>query len=191
CVIITHPYGRLGGNLHNNVVESCFQYFSGEGFMTVRFNFRGVGQSTGSSTLRGNGELDDVLSVYRYVKERPNLAPRHFILCGYSYGSIATGAVCPDIPECIGLISIAYPAGVLWFLTMGNSSRFTEGIRSVRENMPKLFIMGSKDNFTSVKSFQDFVASIPQPRQVKLIDGIDHFWFESEHIITECINLWM
>jgi alpha/beta superfamily hydrolase len=142
CVILTHPYGRLGGNLHNNVVEACFELFSSLGFMTVRFNFRGVGHSTGRGTFRGTGEMEDVMSVYKFVKNRENLRPRYVLLVGYSYGSMATCAVFQDIPDCIGIVSISYPAGVLWALTLGNSSKFLEGLKAKPSNIHKLFIFG-------------------------------------------------
>ncbi|RKO92789.1 Alpha/Beta hydrolase protein, partial [Blyttiomyces helicus] len=68
-----HPYGPLGGNMDNNVVAALFRNFASKGFMVIRFNFRGVGNSTGKTSWRGQGEVDDVLTVVRYARERVNL----------------------------------------------------------------------------------------------------------------------
>ena len=54
CCIITHPYGPLGGNLDNNVVSSLFSYFSeSKNYTTIKFNFRGIGKSTGKTSYTG------------------------------------------------------------------------------------------------------------------------------------------
>ncbi|KAI8613761.1 Alpha/Beta hydrolase protein [Chytriomyces sp. MP71] len=157
CLIISHPYGRLGGNLQNNVVDAISLGFAKE-FMTVRFNFRGVGQSTGRGSFTGSGEVDDVLSVAKYVKERVDLRPKYFLLCGYSYGSIPVCTVSSELDGCIGeisvcfhihlmkasgVISISFPASVMWLLTMGNSSKYIHALRSCPLTTPKLFITGA------------------------------------------------
>ncbi|KAJ3326621.1 hypothetical protein HDU76_012769 [Blyttiomyces sp. JEL0837] len=167
-----------------------YEHFSSQGFMTARFNFRGVGKSTGRSSFRGAGEMDDVMAVYRYVFSRVQ-SPKHVLLCGYSYGSMALCAVNSQIPECIGIISISYPAGVLWYLTFGNSGTFLDGLKASPPNLPKLFIIGSKDNFTSVKAFQTFLESVSDPKKSVVIDGADHFWGGLEESLVETVSHWM
>ena len=41
AVIVTHPWGPLGGNLYNNVVNAAVLYFQRIGITTCRFNFAG------------------------------------------------------------------------------------------------------------------------------------------------------
>ena len=101
----------------------------------------GVGNSTGKTSYTGSGEKQDLESVVNYVKRKSDLAPSHFILIGYSYGCIPIGALCADIPECIGLIAISYPAGVSWALTLWNSKKFAQAIGSISDKIPMLFIM--------------------------------------------------
>ncbi len=59
--VVTHPYGMLGGNMHNNVVKSVCGRLSELGLTSLRFNFRGYGGSTGRPTWRGGGEKADVM----------------------------------------------------------------------------------------------------------------------------------
>ena len=39
-VVVSHPYGPLGGNMHNNVVEAVYDAMRRLGHAVVRFNFR-------------------------------------------------------------------------------------------------------------------------------------------------------
>src|SRR5690554_7140861 len=45
--IICHPHPLHGGTMHNKVVSTLMRAARDQGASTVRFNFRGVGQSTG------------------------------------------------------------------------------------------------------------------------------------------------
>ncbi|KAI8996737.1 Alpha/Beta hydrolase protein [Gaertneriomyces semiglobifer] len=192
CVILAHPYGPLGGNLNNNVVEALFRNFAEKGFMTVRFNFRGVGGSTGHTSLRGKGEQEDVLSVCKYVVDRPSLAPKKILLCGYSYGSIATSAVASKIPELAGIIFISYPSGVLWFLTMFNGNACVQSLRAISPQIPKLFLHGGRDNFTSKVAFTKLVDSLPTVnRTCVVLPDDDHFFVGKESSLIGHVNQWL
>ena len=46
-VVITHPHPLYGGDMDNPVVSVIEGAFREKGFTTLRFNFRGVGTSTG------------------------------------------------------------------------------------------------------------------------------------------------
>ena len=46
-VVICHPHPLHGGNMDNNVVLALALGLAQEGFVTLRFNFRGVGGSQG------------------------------------------------------------------------------------------------------------------------------------------------
>jgi alpha/beta superfamily hydrolase len=82
-VIISHPYGPLGGNMDNNVVVHLFNYFKEKGNLIVcRYNARGVGKSGGRTTFTSKCEESDGIEVIKYVLQYTD----KIILCGYSYG---------------------------------------------------------------------------------------------------------
>ena len=56
---VPHPHPLYGGNMHNDVVISITKTYQNMGYTTLRFNFRGVGNSQGSYG-DGVGEQEDV-----------------------------------------------------------------------------------------------------------------------------------
>ncbi|KAJ3160562.1 hypothetical protein HDU88_007916 [Geranomyces variabilis] len=192
CIVLTHPYGPLGGNLDNNVVKALFNNFASQGFMTVRFNFRGSGRSTGRASWKGQGEADDVLAICNYVRSKKEIAPQNIVLCGYSYGSVAAGAITRQVPELAGFISISYPSGVLWFLTFFGSNKLKQQLCEIPSTVPKLFISGTKDSFTSEANFQKFIAELPaENRSVVSVTDATHFWQNQENLVVAHVNQWM
>ncbi|KAJ3393693.1 hypothetical protein HDU92_007593 [Lobulomyces angularis] len=191
------PYyilGPLGGNMYNNVVAKLFRYFSRNDYTTIRFNFRGCGSSTGSTSWRGFGEVDDILSVIKYSKSMEN-SPKKYILIGYSYGSMVMGAAMEKskVSEIAAFISISYPYSVLWSLSLFNSSYFLNALKSEKvENIKKLFVIGKKDNFSFLNwgSYDKFFSKLhfksENVTSIK-IENADHFWFDKEDIILNVV----
>ncbi|EGF76841.1 hypothetical protein BATDEDRAFT_92264 [Batrachochytrium dendrobatidis JAM81] len=193
CVVLAHPYGPLGGDMKNYIVEALFGLFSSMGYTTLRFNFRGVGGSTGRTSFRGLGEIEDVVTVCNYVLTCTHCLepPTKLILCGYSYGSVATGAAASQIPQVSAVVSVSYPAGVLWALTLGHQKKHISALQSTPDTIQKFFITGSKDNYTSEASFMQFVTNIPNPKTVVVVPDADHFWVDTEHALISHLNQWV
>lgn len=103
--LICHPHPLHGGTMHNKVVTTLSKVFQQLQMQTIRFNFRGVGKSTGGYA-DGVGELQDLLAVESWVRE---LVPNASIwLAGFSFGAyIAIRAAAETHPS--GLVSIAPP----------------------------------------------------------------------------------
>lgn len=86
--VIAHPHPLFGGTMDNKVVQTLARAFVLCGWRAVRFNFRGVGGSTGAYD-EGPGELEDLLSVVGECAPHGPLA-----LAGFSFGAyVASGAV--------------------------------------------------------------------------------------------------
>jgi uncharacterized protein len=82
-VIITHPHPLYGGDMNNNVVRTIANSYREKGYSTLRFNFRGTGESGGKHE-NGTGEQDDVLSAISYMNET---GITNVDLSGYSFGT--------------------------------------------------------------------------------------------------------
>jgi len=81
--VICHPHPLHGGTLTNKVVHQLAKTFHEMGAVSVRFNFRGVGESEGEYD-EGRGELEDLLAVARWAEERWQGLP--LWLAGFSFG---------------------------------------------------------------------------------------------------------
>jgi alpha/beta superfamily hydrolase len=105
-MVICHPHPLFGGTMHNKVVTTLAKVANELAIPSVRFNFRGVGKSTGQYD-DGVGEIDDLQTIIEWVnKTRPHT---RLWLAGFSFGSyIAAEVATTGIAE--RLISIAPPA---------------------------------------------------------------------------------
>src|SRR3954469_7027315 len=82
--LVLHPHPLGGGTMHNKVVFRAASALNDAGLVTLRINFRGVGQSTGEHD-EGPGERDDVLAGLNYLAQ--NFAGQSLTLCGFSFGA--------------------------------------------------------------------------------------------------------
>jgi len=106
-IVICHPHSLYGGSMFNNVVDAIEEGFSRKGFTTLKFNFRGVGESKGVYD-EGKGEVHDLLAALKFLRD--HIDKNAFtLLSGYSFGAwIASKAALLD--EGIdGLFLVAYP----------------------------------------------------------------------------------
>ncbi|OGR14500.1 MAG: alpha/beta hydrolase [Desulfobacula sp. GWF2_41_7] len=89
AVIISHPHPLHGGDMDNPVVMTVARAFFEKGFTTLRFNFRGMGSSTGSFD-NGYGEQEDVRAAISFLADK---GFQNISLAGYSFGSRMNAAV--------------------------------------------------------------------------------------------------
>src|SRR5688572_24786825 len=65
--LVLHPHPLGGGTMHNKVVFRASSALNEAGLITLRINFRGVGQSTGVHD-EGRGELADARAALDYLE---------------------------------------------------------------------------------------------------------------------------
>jgi len=82
--IMCHPHPLYSGTMDNKVVTTLVRGASQQGLDTIRFNFRGVGQSEGEHD-HGKGEQDDLTAVVNYAITE--LGWQKIYLAGFSFGS--------------------------------------------------------------------------------------------------------
>jgi alpha/beta superfamily hydrolase len=100
-----HPHSLQGGTMNNKVVTTMARAFKELGIPSLRFNFRGVGQSQGSYD-DGVGESEDMLLLLQdWQREKP--AARVFF-AGFSFGSYVAYRAAAQVKSEL-LITIAPP----------------------------------------------------------------------------------
>ena len=89
-VLICHPNPVQGGTMLNKVVSTLQRTARDAGYNTLRFNYRGVGQSAGSHDM-GAGEVDDAESAAHWLRQRHSSQP--LALMGFSFGGFVAAAL--------------------------------------------------------------------------------------------------
>jgi len=147
--------------MHNKVVFRAAKAACRAGLPALRFNFRGVGKSTGTFS-DGIGERDDVTGALDYLGTRFPALP--VCLIGFSFGAdvgLRVGASDPRVPTLVGL-------GVPVIVT---NMDFLRGVVK-----PKLIIQGTCDPFGPRADVERFYASLAEPKQIHWVCGADHFF---------------
>ena len=163
-VICCHPHPQYGGEMSHPVVTTALETAFDEGFSTVRFNFRGVGESEGSYG-EGIGERQDVKAVADYFYSRLKGDPRLLILVGYTFGAWTGFPVAVGDERFVGMVAIAPPLEIYDF-------GFLKGCRK-----KKLFIAGDRDSFCPPSVLERWYQQLDEPKSLTLIPGADHFLF--------------
>jgi alpha/beta superfamily hydrolase len=163
--------------MHNKVVFKTAQVLQQLGMPALRFNFRGVGHSTGTYD-DGRGETDDVRYALDHLSHRYPGLP--VILAGFSFGAwvgLRVGAADDRVVSMIGL---------------GVPARFF-GAESLKGcHKPKLFIHGTADEIAPFDLASVWFEKVPAPKTMMPIQDADHFFQgrldEVQGIITSFLS---
>jgi uncharacterized protein len=159
CAVVCHPHPLFGGTLTNKVVHTLARTFNDAGMPSLRFNFRGVGASTGTHDA-GPGEVQDALAAVGYCRGRWPQA--QLWLAGFSFG--AAVAVRASLE--------AQPAGVV--LVAPAVDRLDPG--AVMPNCPWLVLLGDADDVVSPARMLGWARDlVPQPA-IQVLAGAGHYF---------------
>jgi len=89
-VLICHPNPVQGGTMLNKVVSTLQRTARDAGYSTLRFNYRGVGQSAGSHDM-GGGEVEDAHAAAAWLREQQPSLP--LVLMGFSFGGFVAASL--------------------------------------------------------------------------------------------------
>ena len=176
-VLICHPHPQFGGTMANNVVRSLYRHFKKKGFPSLRFNFRGVGSSSGSYS-GGKGEMRDVMDAKNILIDTTGIS--QIVLIGYSFGAAVAGGILEDSGDVQSFVAVSYPFTFI-----------SDFIKKAHVPIPKLFVMGDKDDFTSLQAFHKNVNAMPDPKNKKIFAGVNHFWRNKESELVDYIWKWL
>ena len=166
-VVICHPGPLNGGNMDNNVVIAVSAALVEEGFTTLRFNFRGVGNSQGEHS-KGELEHQEALEAMDFLGKWPGVDGNRLGLAGYSFGtSIILGN--SDLQK----------RALVYALISPSIARLED--TSLRANQcPKLVISGDQDRLIQSPQLDSVMESFAQPIICEFIPGADHYWLGGE-----------
>lgn len=174
--LVLHPHPLGGGTMHNKVVFRAAAALNDAGLITLRVNFRGVGQSTGTHD-EGYGEQDDVRAGLDYLAE--NYPGHEITLCGFSFGARVGMEVGIADDRVRRLISIGTPVDKYDF-------SFLELCRK-----PILFVHGEHDEYGDVNRLRELVDRLAAPAELRVIKGAGHFFDNQLEELKASITAWI
>ena len=167
AVIVCHPHPLYGGSMDNNVVYSLSETLTQASLASFKFNFRGVGGSQGEFG-QGIGEQEDVKAAISFINTVKKVDSKRIGLAGYSAGAGFALPVGLNDVRIKALAAVSPPLRMFDFDFLKDCPK------------PKLFISGSRDNFTPADQFLEFCQNLPEPKEYESIEGADHFWWGYE-----------
>lgn len=174
--LVCHPHPLGGGTMHNKVVFRAAAGLIDAGLTTLRFNFRGVGASTGEHAEIEGGR-EDVRDALDYLSA--NYEGEEITLAGFSFGSRTGMEVGMSDGRVKRLISIGTPV---------EKYRDYDFLKSVKQ--PILFVHGDKDEFCSVESLRELTDKIPHA-DVVVFENCGHFFDEHLNELRDTIRDWL
>jgi len=160
AVVVTHPHPLYGGDMYNYVVEWITSVYYSHGYTTLRFNFRGVGNSQGRHD-NGIREQNDVLSAISTLKGQ---GLKSVDLAGYSFGSWVNAELVHRQPAADRLVMISPPVGFVNFESI-------EELTSL-----ELVITGSMDDIAPADILREKILVWNKNARLEVIEGADHFY---------------
>ena len=156
-VVITHPHPLYGGDMDNPVVRAVRLAFREKGCSTLRFNFRGVGESEGR---HGNGleERNDVRAAIAHLQ---GLGVTEVDLAGYSFGTWVNAGIGDGFRR---MVMVSPPVAFM---------PFEPGLR-----LPglSLVVTGDRDDFAPLEMLRGSSRQWNPQAVLEVIPGADHFY---------------
>jgi uncharacterized protein len=149
--------------MHTKAVFRAAQALSEVGFHVLRFNFRGVGTSTGSY---GDGvdEREDVVAALDFMAEREPELP--LLVGGFSFGARVGLQVGVEDERVRGLIGMGLPLSMAEFT-------FLQGVER-----PVLVVQGEEDEFGDGETVAKVVEELDGAITLVRIPGSDHYFHD-------------
>lgn len=161
AAVVCHPHPLHGGTMHTKAVYRAAQAMTEAGLAALRFNFRGVGRSTGSYD-GGFGETEDARAALRHVERLfPGLP---LVAGGFSFGSLVA------LKAGVGHAGVAAMVGVGLAFDLHDYGFLADARR------PVLIVQGERDEFGSGARAAEFARRLGDPVEAFVIPGADHYF---------------
>jgi len=159
--------------MHTKAVFRAGQALSSVGFDVLRFNFRGVGTSTGVHA-DGVGEVEDVEAALNWLAA--HLPGEPLILGGFSFGTRV------GLPVGVQDARVKALLGLGLALTMSDFDFLTE------VEKPLLIVQGDEDEFGSGAAIRARVAEWGGKISLEVIPGSGHYFYDHFDELQEAVR---
>jgi alpha/beta superfamily hydrolase len=161
AAVVCHPHPLGGGTMNNNVVYRAAKALVAGGVTTLRFNFRGVGASTGSHA-HGVGEEDDVRAALDFLRAQAPGLP--LWIAGFSFGArvgLTVGARSDDVDKLFG---IGLALDMFDYSVLASCPK------------PKAIVQASHDEYAARDKIEAAVRDMMEPKRLWIVEGATHLF---------------
>lgn len=168
-VILCHPQ-PASSDMQDSLLLELARKLAEAGIISLRFNFRGVGQSQGQQT-DGRMEPLDIAGAVDCGLAQPGADPAKVCLVGHAFGAYMALVYAPYDPRIRTVVAISLP---LYRATRDGFPKAFE--------RPKLFVTGEFDEICPLYKLEPFVEQQQGPRRIKVITGARHLMRDYEEV---------
>jgi len=190
-ILMLSPHPNFAGTMDNNVIKVLAAFLSTSGFIVLRFNYPGIGESDlslprGVSVLdywdqaekeqRFDTALDPSFAALTFFRRSLGKILGKIHLVGYSYGAMIALMMAGQQHAFSSVTAISLP----WISRYDYD--FLEQVRC-----RKLFITGTKDFALDPGVQQRAWPNVAEPKRFTWVDG-DHFFRKREEELGKMIR---
>lgn len=168
-----HPHPLHGGTMHTKALYQAAKALTRVGVAALRFNFRGVGLSTGTFDA-GPGEQDDFRAAIAFAQDRfPGLP---VWAAGMSFGSwIAAGVGAAD-PRISLVLLVAPPVDRYDFTALAAAGK------------PVFIVHGEDDELIPAGDVRKFYGTLQEPRELTLVEHANHLFEGKTALVGDAVE---
>ena len=200
-VLLCSPHPHLGGDMDNNVISALAEVLTKNGFITLRFNYRGVGESEsnladisqkfeywgktmdsedyGDFVTDVNAALDFLIKAVENGNSIDKPLPKPVFFVGYSFGAILSMKAGFNNENVKSVVCISTPFGKYDLSAAEKSEK------------PKFFICSDNDFAASCDEARESFKKFAEPKIMEIVYDCDHFYRGKERLIAEKVAYYL
>jgi alpha/beta superfamily hydrolase len=173
--IVAPPHPLMGGSMDSPVATEIALAASDAGYVSLRFNWRGVGASAGRPSGEASDADADTLAALDFMRES---VEGPILACGYSWGSLAAFRTGIDGPRVKKLVLVAPPPSLL------DRERLARSRKSI------LIVTGDRDDYVPLAELKDQIEGI-DGLELVVLPGVDHFFMAGLQGLGRSVRAWL
>ena len=174
AVVFCHPHPQHRGTMTVPLMIGVTNVLVARDLAVLRFNFRGVGASTGAWD-DGVGEVEDVGAAVNAARERYPYLP--IGIAGWSFGAATSLKWQAEAQAALAWVGIAPPVRLDDVYRLPDPDTLLPAARQI--------IIGDRDQFSSVADTDDYAQRIGA--SVHVFKGSDHFFYFREERVGDIV----
>jgi alpha/beta superfamily hydrolase len=176
-LLFCHPHPKMGGTMNAPLLMAVRDAMVATGWNVLRFNFRGIGASEGTSST-GSAEIQDAEGAL----EEARALGVPVALAGWSFGAAVALRLAGRADDIIGCVAIA-PA-------IDEKPGITEGVPAdVEPRCPVLLVIGVNDDLVDPSRAREWAAE--HSAEFHEMKGANHFFWAKYDGLTSLVSSWL